>query len=141
MNTHVVRTTPRSPWQKAYVERVIGSIRRDCLDHPVLPHRGEPASLDSHRHLLFGFLIELAHLFLLVRRQFRKPIGGALAAGPAAGPSRASSHRGLLVSDEEHQVILELSEVLLVCPSPERFSRLGVESAGGRPAPHRHQNR
>jgi hypothetical protein len=24
---------PRSPWQNGYVERVIGSIRRDCLDH------------------------------------------------------------------------------------------------------------
>ena len=27
--------TPRSPWQRAYLERVIGSIRRECLD-PVL---------------------------------------------------------------------------------------------------------
>jgi transposase InsO family protein len=24
---------PRSPWQNAYVERLIGTIRRDCLDH------------------------------------------------------------------------------------------------------------
>jgi hypothetical protein len=24
---------PRSPWQNPYVERLIGSIRRDCLDH------------------------------------------------------------------------------------------------------------
>jgi hypothetical protein len=23
---------PRSPWQNAYAERVIGSIRRECLD-------------------------------------------------------------------------------------------------------------
>ena len=28
--TEVV-TAPRSPWQNAYVERVIGSIRRECL--------------------------------------------------------------------------------------------------------------
>jgi len=27
---------PRSPWQNAYVERVIGSIRRDLLDHVVV---------------------------------------------------------------------------------------------------------
>src|SRR5256712_2999481 len=27
---------PRSPWQNAYVERVIGSIRRECLDHVVV---------------------------------------------------------------------------------------------------------
>ena len=28
-----VITAPHSPWQNAYVERVIGSIRRECLDH------------------------------------------------------------------------------------------------------------
>jgi transposase InsO family protein len=27
--------TPRSPWQNGYVERVIGSIRRECLDHVI----------------------------------------------------------------------------------------------------------
>jgi transposase InsO family protein len=27
---------PRSPWQRAYVERMIGSIRRDCLDHLIV---------------------------------------------------------------------------------------------------------
>jgi transposase InsO family protein len=26
-------TAPRSPWQSAYAERLVGSIRRDCLDH------------------------------------------------------------------------------------------------------------
>ena len=29
-------TAPRSPWQNAFVERVIGSIRRDCLDHVIV---------------------------------------------------------------------------------------------------------
>ena len=33
--TEVV-TAPRSPWQNAYVERVIGSIRRECADHIVI---------------------------------------------------------------------------------------------------------
>ena len=28
-----VLSAPRSPWQRAYVERVIGTIRRECLDH------------------------------------------------------------------------------------------------------------
>jgi transposase InsO family protein len=27
---------PRSPWQNPYVERLIGSIRRECLDHVVV---------------------------------------------------------------------------------------------------------
>jgi putative transposase len=36
MNIKEVITAPRSPWQNAYVERVIGSIRRECLDHIVI---------------------------------------------------------------------------------------------------------
>ena len=31
-----VRTSPRSPWQNPYVERLIGSIRRECLDHVIV---------------------------------------------------------------------------------------------------------
>lgn len=31
-----VVTAPRSPWQNPYVERLIGSIRRECLDHIVV---------------------------------------------------------------------------------------------------------
>jgi transposase InsO family protein len=29
-------TAPRSPWQNGHVERLIGSIRRECLDHIVV---------------------------------------------------------------------------------------------------------
>jgi putative transposase len=29
---------PRSPWQNPYVERLIGSIRRECLDHVIVLH-------------------------------------------------------------------------------------------------------
>jgi len=31
-----VLTAPASPWQNAYAERVIGTIRRDCLDHAII---------------------------------------------------------------------------------------------------------
>jgi transposase InsO family protein len=31
-----VITAARSPWQNAYVDRLIGSIRRECLDHVVV---------------------------------------------------------------------------------------------------------
>ena len=34
-----VITAPRSPWQNAFVERLLGSIRRDCLDHIVVLNR------------------------------------------------------------------------------------------------------
>jgi putative transposase len=33
-----IRTSPRSPWQNPFVERVIGSIRRECLDHVIIFH-------------------------------------------------------------------------------------------------------
>ena len=35
-----VRTAPRSPWQNAYAERRIGSIRRECLDHVIVVSEG-----------------------------------------------------------------------------------------------------
>jgi len=31
-----VLIAPRSPWQNPYVERLIGSIRRECLNHVIV---------------------------------------------------------------------------------------------------------
>ena len=43
-------TSARSPWQNAYAERLIGSIRRECVDHVVV--LGE-----CHlRHVLLSYL-------------------------------------------------------------------------------------
>jgi transposase InsO family protein len=43
-------TSPRSPWQNAYAERLIGSIRRECLDHVVVFG-------DQHlRHILLSYI-------------------------------------------------------------------------------------
>ena len=36
MGIYEVLSAPRSPWQRAYVERVIGSIRRECLNHVIV---------------------------------------------------------------------------------------------------------
>jgi hypothetical protein len=41
-----VLSAPRSPWQRAFVARVIGTLRRDCLDHLIVFNE---ASL--YRHL------------------------------------------------------------------------------------------
>src|SRR6266851_7334974 len=57
-----VITAPRSPWQNAYVERVISSIRRECLDHIRDLQRAPSASrpvlvrrlLPTHPHASFA---------------------------------------------------------------------------------------
>ena len=46
MGIKQVLSAPRSPWQRAYVERIIGTIRRECLDHVIV--FGE---LSLYRHL------------------------------------------------------------------------------------------
>ena len=50
MGIHEVKTAPRSPWQNPYVERLIGTLRRECLDHVVVLN-------DAHlRRLLRNYL-------------------------------------------------------------------------------------
>src|SRR5687768_7014594 len=36
MGIREILTAPRSPWQNAYLERFIGSLRRECLDHVIV---------------------------------------------------------------------------------------------------------
>jgi hypothetical protein len=36
MGIEDIIAAPRSPWQNPYVERLIGSIRRECLDHIII---------------------------------------------------------------------------------------------------------
>lgn len=36
MGITAVISTPSSPWQNPYAERLIGSIRRECLDHVIV---------------------------------------------------------------------------------------------------------
>ena len=50
MGIEEIVTAPRSPWQNPFVERVIGSIRRECLDHVIV--------LNEHhlRRILFSYL-------------------------------------------------------------------------------------
>jgi transposase InsO family protein len=45
-------TSARSPWQNGYAERLIGSIRRECLDH---------ATPAPHPHVLHDVLQRSAH--------------------------------------------------------------------------------
>ena len=36
MGVKEIVTAPRSPWQNPYVERLIGSVRRECLNHVIV---------------------------------------------------------------------------------------------------------
>jgi transposase InsO family protein len=47
-----VLSAPRSPWQRAYVERMIGTIRRECLDHLIVFNE---ASLCRHLQAFIGY--------------------------------------------------------------------------------------
>ena len=50
MGIRQVITAPRAPWQNPFVERVIGSIRRECLDHVLILN-------EAHlRRLLHGYI-------------------------------------------------------------------------------------
>ena len=68
MGMREVLSTPRSPWQRAYVERVIGSIRRECLDHVIVLHESSlRRTLDSYFFVSLLLLL-LLHFHLLLRR-------------------------------------------------------------------------
>jgi transposase InsO family protein len=45
MGIEEILTAPRSPWQNPFVERMVGSIRRECLDHMIVFNE---ASLRRH---------------------------------------------------------------------------------------------
>jgi transposase InsO family protein len=78
-------TAPWSPWQNGHAERLIGSIRRECLDHVVI--FGEP-HLRRTLKAYTGYYNELrTHLSLDKDSPSRRPIQrlGQLVAQPILG--------------------------------------------------------
>jgi transposase InsO family protein len=78
-------TAPRSPWQNGHAERLIGSIRRECLDHIVV--FGE-AHLRQILAAYAGYYNELrTHLSLGKDSPAHRPIHrcGQIAAWPILG--------------------------------------------------------
>jgi putative transposase len=82
-----VVTAPRSPWQNAYVERIIGSIRRECLDHVIVFDK-------RHLHGVLSAYFEYhhpsrTHLSLakdcLEPRPIQPPSAGTIVAFPQVG--------------------------------------------------------
>ena len=54
MNIKETKTALRSPWQSPFCERVIGSIRRDCLDHVVIYN-------EKHLHMILSEYFDYYH--------------------------------------------------------------------------------
>ena len=55
MRTTEVLAAPRSPWQSPFVERLIGSIRRECLDHVIVLNEASlRRTLRSYLHYYQG---------------------------------------------------------------------------------------
>jgi transposase InsO family protein len=78
-------TAPRSPWQNGHAERLIGSIRRECLDHAVV--LGE-AHLRRILAVYAGYYNDFrTHLSLVKDSPGHRPIQrfGQLAAQPILG--------------------------------------------------------
>ena len=80
-------SAPRSPWQRAYIERVIGSIRRECLDHVIVYNE---ASLYRHVKSFVEYYHETrTHLSLQkdapMSRPVQPPGSGRVIALPQVG--------------------------------------------------------
>lgn len=87
MSIEEILSAPRSPWQNAYVERLIGSIRRECLDHVLIFHeRGLRRILRSYFDYYEKFR---THLGLAkdapIHRPVQPPAMGRIIAIPQVG--------------------------------------------------------
>jgi transposase InsO family protein len=87
MGIEEVVTAPRCPWQNPFVERLIGTIRRECLDHFIVLN-------EAHlRRILSSFLIfyhqHRVHQSLdrnaPVPREIEPPDRGKVVAEPMVG--------------------------------------------------------
>jgi putative transposase len=82
-----ILTAPRSPWQNGYAERLIGSIRRECLDHIIIANtRGLRRALTAY---VAYYLKSRTHLSLNkdspVSRPVALPTAGRIVAIPYLG--------------------------------------------------------
>jgi hypothetical protein len=77
MGIKEVVTAPRAPWQNPYVERLIGSIRRECLDHiEVFSISSQDQNASFARQ---GLSAASPHTTSFCRRDNRVPRGARLA--------------------------------------------------------------
>jgi transposase InsO family protein len=88
MGIKQIQTSYKSPWQNGFVERVIGTIRRDCLDHHIILSQ-------KHLQKVLGEYLEYYHQDRThyglnkdtpeLRLVEKKPEGGKIVALPRCG--------------------------------------------------------
>jgi putative transposase len=64
-----VLSAPRSPWQRACIERLIGTLRRECLDHVIVFNE---ALLYRHAKSFMGYYHE-SRMHLSLARDTPEP--------------------------------------------------------------------
>jgi putative transposase len=94
MGIKEVKTAPRSPWQNPYVERLIGTLRRDCIDHVIVV--GENHLLRILRGYLASYHSCRTHLSLEKDspepREDRRVADGWRASSPLRSTGRLTTH-------------------------------------------------
>ena len=87
MAIHEVITAPQAPWQNPFVERVIGSIRRECLNHVIIWN--ERALRHHLRRYASYYHVWRPHLSLdkdaPIPRATQPPSAGQIVAVPEVG--------------------------------------------------------
>jgi len=83
MGMEEVLIAPRSPWQNPFVERLVGSIRRECLDHVIVWNE---RSLRRTLHSYFSYYQRSrTHLALAKPRAVEPSEQGRVVAIPQVG--------------------------------------------------------
>jgi hypothetical protein len=85
MGTRDHPITPKSPWQNCYLERVIGSIRRESLDHVIVFCEAHlQRVLDAYKGY---YNTARAHLSLNKNAPFPRPVmlAGSIQSRPILG--------------------------------------------------------
>jgi transposase InsO family protein len=79
--------SPQSPWQNGYAERLIGSIRRECIDHVIVFDEGHLCHLlrsyldyynETRTHLSLDKDTPVSRPIEAVGRVFGRPVLGGL---------------------------------------------------------------
>jgi hypothetical protein len=80
-------TAPASPWQNGFVERLIGSIRRECLDHIIVLGEAHLRRIlksytgyynETHTHLALDKEAPLSRTVMRAGRILCRPVLGGL---------------------------------------------------------------